>query len=104
MRKDEIRIEYVGTEQRSTMTHRGIRLTLAKQATPPVYAAKFKAPFAMLGIHTTGGAVTGIEYLTTRERSQSPTDAVAERACRQIQRYLADPQWRFTLPLAPAGT
>ena len=86
------------------MTHRGIGLTLAKQPTPPVYAAKFKAPFAMLGIRTARGAVTGIEYLTTRERSQSPTDTVSERAWRQIERYLSDPQWRFTLPIAPAGT
>ena len=104
MRKDEIRIDCIGTGQRPTMTRRGIRATPAKQPTPPVYAAKFKAPFAMLGIRTALGAVTGIEYLTTRERSQSPTDAVAERACRQIERYLSDPQWRFTLPLAPAGT
>lgn len=68
------------------------------------YAAKLKAPFAVLGIRTAGGVVTGIDYLATRERAQPPTDAVAERACRQLERYLADPQWRFTLALAPGGT
>ena len=68
------------------------------------YAAKMKAPFAVLGIRTEGGAVTGIEYLPKTERAHAPDNAVAERAVRQLQRYLADPQFRFTLPLAPAGT
>jgi methylated-DNA-[protein]-cysteine S-methyltransferase len=68
------------------------------------YAARLRTPFAVLGIRTEGGAVTGIEYLSRRERAQAPLDAVAERACRQLERYLADPGWRFTLPLAPSGT
>jgi methylated-DNA-[protein]-cysteine S-methyltransferase len=68
------------------------------------YAAKLKTPFAVLGIRTAGGAVTGIEYLPTSERAQAPTDSIAERACRQLDRYLADPQFRFTVPLAPEGT
>ena len=70
----------------------------------PAYAAKLKAPFAVLGIRTARGAVTGIEYLPRGERAQSPRDAVAERACRQLERYLGDPQFRFTLPLAPEGS
>ena len=69
---------------------------------PTVYAAKMRTPFAILGIRTGGGAVTGIEFLSARGRAQSPTDSIAERTCRQIERYLADPHWRFTLPLAPA--
>jgi len=68
------------------------------------YAARLRAPFAVLGIRTSAGAVTGIEYLSLRERAQPPADAIAERACRQLERYLVDPEWRFTLPLAPAGT
>jgi methylated-DNA-[protein]-cysteine S-methyltransferase len=71
---------------------------------PSLYSAKLKAPFAVLGIHTAGGAVTGIEYLPAGERAQAPSDAIAGRACRQLERYLADPQFRFTLPLAPKGT
>ena len=71
---------------------------------PTVYAAKMRTPFAILGIRTGGGAVTGIEFLSARGRAQSPTDSIAERTCRQIERYLADPQFRFSLPLAPAGT
>lgn len=68
------------------------------------YAAKFRAPFAVLGIRTGGGAVTGVDYLPLSERAAAPSDPVAERACRQVERYLADGEFRFNLPLAPAGT
>jgi methylated-DNA-[protein]-cysteine S-methyltransferase len=34
----------------------------------------------------------------------APTYGLAERAVRQIERYLADPHFRFTLPLAPEDT
>jgi methylated-DNA-[protein]-cysteine S-methyltransferase len=68
------------------------------------YAAKLPAPFAVLGIHTNRVAVTGIEYLPRSERAQAPGDPVAERACRQLERYLADPHFRFTLPLSAAGS
>jgi len=68
------------------------------------YAAKLDAPFAVLGIRTSGGAVTGIDYLPKGERAQAPGNALAERACRQLERYFADPQFRFTLPLFSAGT
>jgi len=69
-----------------------------------IYAAKLRTPFAVLGVRTGAGAVTDIEYLSLREGEQAPLDAIAERACRQIERYLEDSQWRFTLPLAPSGT
>ena len=68
------------------------------------FAAKIRAPFAVVGVRTAGGAVTGITYLPKGERPLAPTNALAERACRQLERYLADPQFRFTLPLAAAGT
>ena len=48
--------------------------------------------------------MTGIAYLPKSERAQAPTDAVAEQAVRQIERYLDDPHFRFTLRLTPAGT
>jgi methylated-DNA-[protein]-cysteine S-methyltransferase len=70
----------------------------------PTYAARLRAPFATLGIRIGCGAVTGIEYLPSGQRAQDPVNAIAERACRQLERYLADPQFRFTLPLAPRGS
>ena len=71
---------------------------------PTGYAAKIRTPFAVLGIRTAGDKVTAIEYLPRTERAQKPTDAVAARAVRELERYLADPHHRFTLPLAPRGT
>jgi len=72
-------------------------------ATTP-YSAKMKTPFAVLGIRTAGGVVTGIEYLPKSERTKAPESALAERVVRQVEVYLADPHFRFTLPLAPVGT
>lgn len=68
------------------------------------YAARIRTPFAGLGIRTARGVVTGIEYLPNTGCATAPADAVAERAVREIERYLADPQFRFTLPLAPGDT
>jgi methylated-DNA-[protein]-cysteine S-methyltransferase len=68
------------------------------------YSAKLAAPFAVLGIRTSGGTVTGVDYLPRGERTQAPTTRLAERACRQLECYFGDPEFRFSLPLAPAGT
>ena len=68
------------------------------------FNVKMKVPFAVLGIRTAGNVITGIEYLPKSERAKAPDTALAERAVRQIERYLADPEFRFTLPLAAAGT
>jgi methylated-DNA-[protein]-cysteine S-methyltransferase len=73
-------------------------------AAEPTYAAKLRAPFAVLGIRTAGGKVTGIEYLPRTERAQAPSDPVAAQAVSELKRYFADSRHRFTLPLAPRGT
>lgn len=62
------------------------------------------APFAALGIRTHAGALTDIEYLPRGHREIAPLDRIAEDAVRQLERYLADPQFTFTLPLRPSGT
>jgi methylated-DNA-[protein]-cysteine S-methyltransferase len=75
---------------------------------PPLVAAlfqaKFPAPFALLGIRTEGGRLAEIRYLPRGAPALAPLDALAERACRQIERYLEDPEFRFDLPLALRGT
>ena len=53
-----------------------------------VYAAKVRAPFATLGIRTDAGAVVGVTYLPRSERAMAPSDAIAERAVREIERFL----------------
>ena len=63
-----------------------------------------RTPFAMLGIASDGRAITRVAYLPLTERAQSPRDDVSEQAAREIERYLDDGAFRFTVPLAPGGT
>jgi len=68
------------------------------------YQAKFSAPFALLGIRTENGVLAEILFLSKTGRPLAPQSSLAERACAQIERYLADPEFRFDLPLAGRGT
>jgi methylated-DNA-[protein]-cysteine S-methyltransferase len=68
------------------------------------YQAKLPAPFAVLGIRTAGDRLTGIEYLPRGVATLAPLDRLAERVCRQIERYLDDPGFRFDLPFDFRGT
>ena len=68
------------------------------------WSATLRAPFAVLGVRTNDRAVTDVAYLPLATRARAPRDPVAERAVREIERYLDDPQFRFAVPLAPRGT
>ena len=68
------------------------------------FQAKLETPFALVGVRTEDGALAEIVYLPRSAGAQAPADALAERACRQIERYAADPDYRFSLPLKPVGT
>ena len=68
------------------------------------YTARLAAPFAVLGIRTAGERLTGIEYLPRGAATLDPTDRFAERVCRQVERYLDDPGYRFDLPFDYRGT
>ena len=66
--------------------------------------AKLRTPFAILGIESDGRAITRVTYLPLSERAQAPADMISERAAREVERYLDDPEFRFTVPLSPGGT
>ena len=68
------------------------------------FQAKLPTPFALLGIRTDGEAITEITFLPKTGAVLAPQNRLAERACAQIRRYLDDPEFRFDLPLARAGT
>ena len=63
-----------------------------------------QAPFGLLGVRTTGDRLAEIVFLRPGGAAVAPRDGIAERACAQVERYLADPEFRFDLPLAPRGT
>jgi methylated-DNA-[protein]-cysteine S-methyltransferase len=73
-------------------------------AAAAAWDAKLRAPFAVVGIRTCGTAVTQVSYLPLGDRAQMPVNAIAEQTLRELQRYLADPEFEFTVPLAPLGT
>ena len=68
------------------------------------WSATLRAPFAVLGVRTNGHAVTGVAYLPAGEREIAPRDAITARALRELERYLDDPEFRFSVPLDPGGT
>jgi methylated-DNA-[protein]-cysteine S-methyltransferase len=68
------------------------------------YQAKLDTPFALVGIRTDGDELAEVVYLPRSAGAQAPTDALAERACAQIEKYAADPGYRFRLPLKHLGT
>jgi methylated-DNA-[protein]-cysteine S-methyltransferase len=70
----------------------------------PRFQAKLDTPFALVGVRTEGAALAEIVYLPRSAGTQAPTDTLAERACAQIEKYTADPGYRFKLPLKPVGT
>lgn len=61
-------------------------------------------PFAVLGIVTDGGVITSVRYLPKDTPAVAPLDRTAERVCREIDRYLADPDYLFTVPYRLQGT
>jgi len=68
------------------------------------YSATMRAPFAALGIRSDGVAITGVAYLPDRTPERAPNNRIAALACREIERYLSDPAFRFSVPLRPGGT
>ncbi|MBE0614435.1 MAG: methylated-DNA--[protein]-cysteine S-methyltransferase [Burkholderiales bacterium] len=73
-------------------------------AAQPRYQAKLETSFALVGVRTEGAALAEIVFLPRSAGTQAPTDALAERACRQIEKYAADPEYVFKLPLTRLGT
>ena len=68
------------------------------------YQAILPTPFALLGIRTEDDVLAEIVFLSRSAGALGPQDRVAARACAQIERYLADSEFRFDLPLASRGT
>lgn len=74
------------------------------RAAHPGFDAKIPTPFALIGVRTEGGKVAEIVYLPRSSGAQVPANPLAEKVCRQVEKYLADPHYRFKLPLKHVGT
>ena len=57
-----------------------------------------------LGIRTDGHAVNEIDFIEAQEFERITPSAVATEAALQLQRYLDNSQWRFTIALKLHGT
>lgn len=75
---------------------------------PPLGSTLFDAivgaPFGAVGIRTEAGSIRELVYLPPRFSEKDGRDALAAAAAQQVARYLADPDFRFSLPLSPAGS
>jgi methylated-DNA-[protein]-cysteine S-methyltransferase len=61
-------------------------------------------PKMKVAVLTRGDRVAEIRYLPPESPVVPPRNALAERAARQLERYRADPDTAFDLPLEIAGT
>lgn len=68
------------------------------------YAAKYPAPFAVLGLRMEEGKLAGIDFLPCDEATLAPGDALTRQVCEQIEAYLHDPDFQFDLPLRQSPT
>lgn len=69
-----------------------------------MFSAIVVAPFGGFGIRTDAGAVRELVYLPKSFGEKAPVDTLSEQAAHQIAHYLADPDFRFDLPLSEVGT
>jgi methylated-DNA-[protein]-cysteine S-methyltransferase len=72
--------------------------------TSELFTAIVEVPFGAIGIRTEAGAVRELVYLPPKFSGKAPRDKLAERAAQQVERYFAEPDFRFDLPLVEAGT
>ena len=77
---------------------------LTPMPTFTIFSAVVPAPFGAIGVRTAGDRLQELVYLQPSHALQDPLDALAEQAAVQIERYFAEPDFRFDLPLATVGT
>ncbi|SNT15219.1 methylated-DNA-[protein]-cysteine S-methyltransferase [Noviherbaspirillum humi] len=78
--------------------------TPSPQSGSEIFAAIVPAPFGAVGIRIADGRLRELVYLPPHYHEKAPQDHLAEQAARQLERYFTEPDFRFDLPLAPAGT
>ncbi len=69
-----------------------------------IFSAIVHAPFGGIGIRTEAGLVRELVYLPPQFGEKDARDGVADQAASQVQQYLRDADFRFTLPLPEVGS
>jgi len=69
-----------------------------------MYDVVVSFPRMKVGVRTREGRVTDIVYLPPAAPAVSSKTSLGEKAARQLEAYLADPDTRFDLPLHIEGT
>jgi methylated-DNA-[protein]-cysteine S-methyltransferase len=69
-----------------------------------MFSAIVPSAFGAVGIRTENDCVRELVYLPPSFTEQAPVNAVADRAARQVLRYLSDPDSDFDLPLCETGS
>lgn len=70
---------------------------------PADFSALLPAPLFSIGVRCNDNEIVEIVYLEPRA-GIAPETPLAKEAVRQLQAYLQDARFAFSLPLAPAGT
>ncbi len=69
-----------------------------------IFSAIVHVPFGGIGIRTSAGVIVEMVTLPRHFGEKDATDAVADKAVKQILRYIDKPDYRFKLPLAEVGS
>jgi methylated-DNA-[protein]-cysteine S-methyltransferase len=90
---------------------------MTAQTGSELFSAIVAAPFGAVGIRSdvlkgpggtgsgeTGGKLRELVYLPAHYAEKDAEDAVSAQAAAQLQRYFADPDFRFDLPLTSVGS
>lgn len=72
----------------------------------PLYNTIIHTPFGAIGVRLNHARtqVQELAYLPTHTQELTPDCDLAERVCRQIEFYIANPSFHFNLPLMDHGT
>ncbi len=68
------------------------------------FQACMRTPFAVLGIRTDGDYLTHIEFLPRKHPLLEPLTPAAALACEQLEAFIDNPSFRFTVMLSVEGT
>lgn len=68
------------------------------------FEAILPAPFGALGVRIEGDTLTGLEFLPPGHALRDARNPLIARIAAELDAYYADPQHRFTLPMAPRGS